>query len=182
MANICDTTIQFGGDDDSLVDLFTKLVNLSAKEIYDLKNIVDAFGVTPDDAEEAIRGHIEDIDEHAYRLYQSDRWTPHIEVWTAICKQYYNDKIWFVYKAEEPGSDIYINTDTNGLYFPEKYVCDYSTNDNGDVRYFENEEEIIDWLKFEFGLEVSDISEAEEEFVERFPDGFLTIGEFQPET
>jgi hypothetical protein len=44
------------------------------------------------------------------------------ELWEAVIAQY--DGISFVYTAEECGERIYINTDTEGLYLPERYLLD----------------------------------------------------------
>lgn len=59
-----------------------------------------------------------------------EAYKPHIEVYNAIAETY-NLKYYLL--AEEPGNKIFINTDTEGKYFDEKYYFEL---------FFENEQEI----------------------------------------
>ena len=53
-------------------------------------------------------------------------WCPMTELWEAVAAKY-ND-ISFVYRAEEAGCDIFVNTDTSGIYIPERYLFEINGN------------------------------------------------------
>lgn len=74
-------------------------------------------------------------------LDQEDAWAPHTDMWSELLDELGYD-INFVYRAEEPGDDIYINTDYEGNFFPDRYIVD--TPD--ETEYFITEEELLGYL------------------------------------
>lgn len=176
MSNICDTCIQFRGDENVLTDLFNRLKPES------LSKIAQSFGISREETSAVtcdyspFRGAVIDIDKSSYRIYQDDNWWPHVSLWTVICRKIYDDKISFVYKAEECGCGVYINTDDSGLFFPEKIVCDYDVNNESDVEYFCEEKEFLDWFNAKFGYDAKTIASAREFAKE--DDLYMSIGEF----
>jgi len=54
-----------------------------------------------------------------------DAWKPMIDAYNKIADMY---NLNFVVKAEEPGHEIYINTDITGKYFPERYIFKFYCN------------------------------------------------------
>lgn len=172
MANICSTAIQFTGEEDALKDLFQRL------DVGWLGNVAKEFDVQANTG-----GDIEDFDDEVYRVWQSDRWTPNVEIWRQIIDKYYKNKISFVYIAEESGCGVFINTDETGEYFPAKYMCDYTIGQESDVIYFEDEKEFVDWVKEKFCVNVSTEEEAIQA-VDDFnysctTDEFCTVGVFE---
>lgn len=178
MANICDTVVQFMGDENMLNDLFSKL---SDKSLYELAS---DFGLSKEYISSItsdyspFRGDVIDIDAKSYRIYQNDAWVPHVAVWRAICKKAYNNDISFVYKAEEFGCDVFVNTDETGLFFPETIVCDYDTGCCNDVVYFTTETDFIKWFNETFDCNVRTIDAAKIVSAEKYEDGYITIGVF----
>lgn len=178
MSNPCDTTIQFRGDENALMDLFNRLKPES------LSKIAQSFGISREETSAVtcdyspFRGDVVDIDKSSYRVYQDDAWWPHVSLWTVICHKIYDDKISFVYKAEESGCDVYINTDDSGLFFPEKIMCDYAVNGESDVMYFCEEKEFLDWFNNKFGYNAKTVAAAKA-FAEN-DELCMSIGEFSP--
>ncbi|SNX54184.1 hypothetical protein [Thermoanaerobacterium sp. RBIITD] len=54
-----------------------------------------------------------------------DAWKPVIDAYNKIADMY---NLNFVVKAEEPGQEIYLNTDATGKYFPERYIFEFFCN------------------------------------------------------
>lgn len=184
MANTCCTDVQFTGDENAIKDLFKHLTTGWLGDIAEKFGISEADILAVSSDTQPLRGSIEDIDEKAYRIYQSDAWVPHTDIWRVISEKVYENKISYVFKAEECGDDIYVNTDTSGIYFPEKFVCDYEYNGESDVVYFEDEEDLLKWLSEKFGVTAENVSDAKdllEEKCEDENDTYFTIGEFQNE-
>jgi|GEM_PF-1477788 len=59
-----------------------------------------------------------------FKLETETAWTPTIELWDAVVKQY--EGVSFVYTSEEQGCDIFINTDTEGQFFTQRYLLKIS--------------------------------------------------------
>jgi hypothetical protein len=78
-------------------------------------------------------------------------WTPHMDVFKKILGERYGDAIRMVYQSEEPGSGIYINTDSTGKYFPERYMIDCCHDGMYYKEYFDTCEEAVEWAEGEFG-------------------------------
>lgn len=155
MSNTCDTIIHFRGDDALIADLFSKLhAGMTHKELADL------FDVS---SEDDFRANITDIESAENTIYQSDAWMPHVSLWDAIIEKHYKNNISYVYRAEEPSDNIYINTDTTGITFPEKYVIDYNINGKCDVMYFSSDDELINWCNTELGFNQTSVSGIQNE-------------------
>lgn len=133
MANICSTAIQFTGEEEALKDLFEKI------DCGWLGEIAETFDIAAE-----VGGDIDGIDTGVYRIWQSDRWSPKVEIWRLIIDKYYKDKISFVYIAEEIGCGIYINTDETGEHFPEEYRVEYEIGREADTLYLSSEEELVE--------------------------------------
>jgi len=72
--------------------------------------------------------YLEDYDPESdhVKLETETAWNPTTELWEAVASKYKG--ISFVYRAEEAGSDIFINTDAEGTYLPERYLLDIDGN------------------------------------------------------
>lgn len=136
MANWCDTDYAFEGNITEVLALHKKLSStLNTKPKVDtdfgsgwLGNVAINHGL--DWKTVPCRGHIYYIDDpiicdsHAsFILSTETAWKPLTYIWDRIISDHY-PSISYVYKAEEPGQLLYINTDTEGVYFPERYVID----------------------------------------------------------
>ena len=73
------------------------------------------------------RGFISYLDEYEpennfFTMDSETAWAPMDILWEEVIAQYKG--VSFVYFAEEPGNEIYINTDADGTYFSEKYLVE----------------------------------------------------------
>lgn len=75
-----------------------------------------------------------------FTLDLDSAWEPSFEVYEWIAKTYDLD---YVLIAEEPGQEIFINTDVEGKIFNERY---YIYNDDLDCYYFTSLEEVVEAL------------------------------------
>lgn len=179
MSNTCDTHIHFSGDEAALNDLFSRI------KYGWLGDIAAEFKIDDSDCpydKGFMRGDIIDIDDNTHDIFQEDAWCPRTEIWQAIINKHYKDKISFVYKSEEPGSSIYINTDTAGLYFTEKFVCDYCVDSEDDTVYFCDEKSLLDWANDKFNASTSSVNELRQymdDYVNDMDDEYCTIGEYE---
>jgi hypothetical protein len=73
------------------------------------------------------RGEISELEEYSpndkfFTLRTETAWAPTEELWEAVIAQY--EGVSYVFIAEESGMGIYVNTDTEGTYFPDRYMMD----------------------------------------------------------
>lgn len=174
MANICSNSTAFFGPKEDLERLLAALK--SAKSVNLGKMFEKATGEKAHDVLYGTQtiGGIEDCrvsEKNGHEYFQLDydsRWSPVNEEIDEMLRKHF-PTIEEVTIAEEPGCDIYMNTDDEGIFFPERYDLDASVKNrytNDDEHYFETEEDVLKALN-EFqrknGLrEFSSIQEAEE--------------------
>ena len=214
MANICETTIAFFATaeeyTDKLVDFYNKLTDLKkSKERFPVYfnsiYIAEQFGINTKYIEWSNIQYISAVEAHGtyrgFKVYQDDKWSPNLEFWDLIIeKEYTTDDgdriIDYVYEAEEPGCEIYINTDIDGEFFCDLYKVDaYLPKDLfcGEVmtEYFSSTEDLFDALKTLVGKifnfdESNDVNLKifiNDYLKKRYPnsDYYLSIHEFKEE-
>ena len=135
MANMCSNKYAFFTNNESKAELMRLHKNLSAiieppnaPKDYDarwLGNI--AIWHEIDRSMISCRGYageLEDYDPNSnfFTLETDTDWSPTDELWEAVIALY--DGVSFVYIAEEPGSEIYVNTDIVGTYFCDRYLLE----------------------------------------------------------
>jgi len=69
-----------------------------------------------------------DEDEIHFKIFIESHWRVNVELWDAVVKQYTG--IRYVYISDEPSGGIYINTDIEGVCFPEKYIIFANMSDS----------------------------------------------------
>jgi len=148
------------------------------------------------------RGHIELIDEYDgecsfFKIYTETAWCPTEELWEAVISQY--EGVSLVYTAEEPGCEIYVNTDACGTYLVDKYLIEVC----GDApipkswfpnkekpkcleirEYFSSLENTLDYCSKFTGEEFNGISELKDYFAKTFSercDVIACVHEFSSE-
>ena len=214
MANICETTIAFFATaeeyTDKLVDFYNKLTDLKkSKERFPVYfnsiYIAEQFGINTKYIEWSNIQDISAVEAHGtyrgFKVYQDDKWSPNLEFWDLIIEKEYTtydgDRIIdYVYEAEEPGCEIYINTDIDGEFFCDLYKVDaYLPKDLfcGEVmtEYFSSTEDLFDALKTLVGKifnfdESNDVNLKifiNDYLKKRYPnsDYYLSIHEFKEE-
>lgn len=158
MANECSTKYMFFGDTEHIADLQEKILKVQETKETSLHTLAELYAVNLSDI--PCRGHISYMDMWnndgtALMLETITAWNPQTELFDAVIHKHYLDAnenrlIDFVYIAEEPGFNIYINTDTEGEFFPDRFYIDSCVNNNYASEYMEKEEDVITWLKETF--------------------------------
>jgi hypothetical protein len=117
-----------------------------------------------------------------------EEWDPAIEVYEKIAEIY---KLKFYLLAEEPDGEIFVNTDTEGKYFTEKYYFEFYNNNEeiennlirvlkelDDIMYFDSFNEIHEYLK-DYNINTEEDMEYFCEYIrEKYPDYVITFGKF----
>jgi len=136
MANPCSCRYAFYADNESkseLLRLYNKLSAImkpaSVVKSSDDPSWLGNVAIAHDLNMEVIpcRGSIEDLGDYEpssdfFTLECETAWAPMDKLWETVVAQYKG--IAFVYIAEEPGSDIYTNTDVDGRFFPDRYLLE----------------------------------------------------------
>lgn len=66
-----------------------------------------------------------ELEDNYVRLDNEDAWGPKTEVYNKIAEMY---NLTYVYIAEEPGCQVFINTDKSGDFFSDRYYFSYESN------------------------------------------------------
>ena len=196
MANYCSNSIRFISRDRAKLAVFLRKVyaafdsrtsefyNLLVLHGYTNKQIA---GMT--DRRDAIT-HCDtklsaDGDVFSFGVDTETAWSPHMEVFYRLIGEKYGGAIRMVYRSEECGCGIYINTDAEGRYFPERYVVDCCHVGEYHKEYFDSYEDAMEWIRGEyreFGFGLFDTAEDVERKVQELAgpedDGFFSFHEF----
>ena len=197
MANYCNNTIAIIGYDKEKLDSLRKLmVNSFRDSRYGtVRDFVIKCGY---DKEEAIqftdgRDTFIDIDdeinqkENVYYFYfqTESAWSPNVEVFTKIIREKFDDEFELEHCSEESGMGIYINTDSDGLFFPDRYYLDCCINNEYYTEYYETKEAVLDWIKEKFptvdvtvNMALHKIEDAVEKCLGDDEDGYISLHEF----
>lgn len=192
MANECSTKYMFFGDKEHIEDLQNKILKVQETKGAFLCTLAKQYSINSPDT--SYRGHISYMDMWnedgtALMVETINAWNPVTELFNAIINKHYLDDqytrlIDFVYMAEEPGFNIYINTDIEGRFFSDRFYVDSRVNDLYESDYMENEQDVIDWLKKTFkGIpEFTTLEEFENcKSVILGEDDYINIYEFEVE-
>lgn len=212
MANWCSTNITFYSENkEQITKLHSVLSELDAGESLLsndfgnlwLGNILHRFGYKWQEI--TCRGSItllgsvyEDADgRFCFEVEEEDAWAPMTGVWdTVLSEEEYSD-IEYVYIAEESGCNVYINSDTSGLFYDIRYVID--SNLEGKFlndktlefafcpMYFSTERGCLAYLKkiseaLGNKQDFTTVNEANDWFVDFLDDdaSWVSVNEFQP--
>lgn len=156
MPNWCNTSYKFVGDKEEVADLYNKLQSLNDMPEPLVENgfgklflgcVVNLFG--GDWKEIYCRGEIDYMEicgDSMIQLSTMTAWGDMPEVWDFVCKNY--PSIEYYYLAEEGGLCYYVNSDTTGEYFPEKY---YVLHAEGYSEYLDDDEELLEYIAEKIG-------------------------------
>lgn len=204
MPNWCTTNITFEGNKKDIKDFHEKLIKITKTPSriendfgsHWLGNVVDYFVL--DSNVVRCRGSISYIDtcfdlseeECYFEIVTDTAWEPMINMWSLIIEEYY-PSISFVYVAEEPGCEIFINTDTEGKHYTDRFLLDLriplskkGAKNIEERGYFESEEEVIKYINQLFNKTFSSVKEIEACFsnlVDKHEDYLASIIEFTTE-
>ena len=156
MPNWCNTSYKFVGDKEEIADIYNKLQSLNDMPEPLVENgfgklflgcVVNLFG--GDWKEIYCRGEIDYMEicgDSMIQLSTMTAWGDMPEVWDFVCKNYPSIK--YYYLAEEGGLCYYVNSDTTGEYFPEKY---YVLHAEGYSEYLDDDEELLEYIAEKIG-------------------------------
>ena len=188
MPNWCDTTLAFFSESDSpqLDELYESLASLlEERDIVQFREVAKSFGYDPDKHEMGLRGELfglEEPDENGFMaVYTETAWGPELDIWDALVRDRYPE-IQYVFLAEEPGCELFFNSDVEGRYFKTKYSIDYTSESEGDIVYFNTEEELLEFANRLFSSSATTIEglrDAEEKWEEENPDNWASIHAFE---
>lgn len=160
MANYCINYITFfSTNQQSLETLHADLQNFmktsSDKTVYTLlKNI--GYDEVADRETYSQRHYLLSYDEkikerdncYYFELCTESAWSPCMGGIKYLVNYYYNAEVNMVYQSEEPGCEVYVNTDVEGIFYPEKYrVSIYKSNDEWEELYFSTMKEVVTHLQ-----------------------------------
>ena len=136
MPNWCDVSYVFEGPKDEIYQFQKNLIKYTSKANWRLSNefgenwegnVSFGFGFADPEAAFSCYGEIETI----YQIQEGDgfdwfsvdcfdAWEPNHELFDSILEKFY-PSITYELMAEEPGCEVFINTDKTGKYFPYRY-------------------------------------------------------------
>lgn len=154
MANYCSNCIAFYGDDIGKLEAFRKLMDDGCKYV---RNFVMKCGYSEEETHSFTDGRdtfveVPDVvskdDTSYYFIIQTESaWSPHVEVFSKVIEEHYDDQIEFVHCSEEPGFEIYVNTDTDGRFFSDQYHLDFCINGKYVMEYYSTFKDVIEVLR-----------------------------------
>ena len=162
MANYCSNSIVFFSKDKSKLSRFLRKVyaaydsigsgfyNLMVLHGYKNREILSVIDKR-DSFTHCDTKLEQNKDTYSFKVEVETAWEPHMAMFYKIIREKYNNAIQLVYMAEECGSELYVNSDKEGVYFPERYVVDCCHNGEYLNEYFDTYQEAISWIKTEYG-------------------------------
>ena len=169
MANYCSSCFMIFSDNErALLALYTKLA--AAKQEGEARPLLELLGCSDEDMKNVDgRTSIEYITLNkngdkieGVRIETESAWSPCTDFIDALIKTTVPwDNLQYVYIAEECGCDLYINTDVEGKFFPERLKIEVYSKDDEDTLYFGDDElqEAFNYIEDLTGIEVTDLSE-----------------------
>ena len=154
MANYCSNCIAFYGNDLDKLENFRMIMDNECESIRDFAMKCgyseveaveftdgrDTFVEVPDD--------IAKDDTSYYFIIQTETaWNTHAEVFSKIIQERFDNQISFVHCSEEPGCEIYINTDTERRFFTDQYHLDLCINGEYVMEYYSTFKEVVEVLR-----------------------------------
>lgn len=150
MPNWCDTTYKCVSDDKKELKALKKIIDANNRRKTSrvnngfgtlwIGNIIDHLGY--DWKQYRCRGEITDyyLDEEGLTICQSTAWCEQEGFREVIEKAFPSIKVY--YKEEEPGCEVYYTNDSEGTYFPERYLLDGTDT----YEYFESIDDAVEYV------------------------------------
>lgn len=178
MANCCCTDIAIYTDDDDQAGIMqiSRLLRVLEERhenstdyghVIRLTELLKAHG--ENSIPERDRGHVISwlAEKASLIISQEDAWYPRVDCWKQILRNHYPN-LRMVYRGEEPGCGVFVNTDETGAFFSDSYRLAYFPEDESDPEYgepgefyFENESELLEELFSRTGFRAADFQEAQ---------------------
>lgn len=198
MPNWCYTGYVFYGDENAVKKLGKDIKKFTSKNYMEngfgtnwLGNVVLGYGFPYEECDFTFRGAIIDFEENGGVLYVTTEtaWAPMTEMWDAIFEKHFKSEngetsIHYVFIAEEPGNEVYINTDIKGEFFPERYILEIEgtpEHQNFESYYMVNEKNVEDTVNRIFGTDIKTIDEIKIFLEKKHHEcpGFISFHEYE---
>ena len=188
MANYCYNDITICAKEKNLLDLQFLHTNLTYLLESD-RNCNDVFNTllksyekdeVPFDGSDSVEWFMDEIDCNGNGTYNftisiESAWSPIISKIEDIVYKLYDGKLWCVGTAEEPGFDIYINTDETGEFYETRYRLVFYKDNNYHDWYLDNIPDLINHVNkiydeynyeeiMDISLDVYEVSESVKKF------------------
>lgn len=118
------------------------------------------------------RGFIEDTSDirekdtfKYFLIYTEDAWSPCVEIWEEIFNLSCYDELRYVLSAVGTEDDVMVNTDADGILFPERYLLDYcaktlgSSEMQSDYVFYESFDELAADVERLFGVKAANFDD-----------------------
>ena len=162
MANICSQEIVYYGNEAGVLRLYLWLSEMKSGKKTGIGELLDAAGIKDWESMDVnARGSIQDVElldatgksPMGVRVGVESKWTPSNDaldlVADAVCGV--GDGVMKeVMVAEEPGCEIYVNTDTEGLFLGEMAVVE--TDDDTEYFYMGEEGDFLEYVERKTGI------------------------------
>ena len=161
MANYCmNDIVLYSKEIEPLTRLHNQLAQLAKEDSYGypvhrLLSSLDASYLV-DDLDD-LRHYVLDFgaieqkdDSYYFHLYTEAAWSPHIEDIDALLTLPEFKSISYVYQAEEPGFEIYINSDSKREFLDNSYLFYYYCGDDDEDAYFSSLSDLVDYVNKHF--------------------------------
>ena len=200
MANYCSNCIAFFGNDLDKLEHLRKMMDatFNLSEYGSIRDFVMSYGYAKEEAISFTDGRdsfievdfeVSKDDESYYFTIQTESaWNPNVEVFRKVITDHYEDEIDFVHCSEEPGFAIYVNTDTTGRFYEDKYHLDYCVKGKYVMEYFTTFKEVIsalmeDFPELEFSIydSVDEINDRVQTLLENSKDDYFNLYEYTEE-
>jgi hypothetical protein len=194
MPNWCINNILFSGDRQNVAKLYedwdTAIKTIAEGDDGWLGRLLIYKGIDP--AKIYCRGFADclELQDNGLFVITSDAWLPMFVFYDYVADLY---GLQYVLMAEEPGNGIYINTDIEGRFFPERYIVEIVSDDASlykedslinilrelsDERYFASFEPIAKYLT-PYGVRTDEDIEMFRDFVaEKYPNVYFGFAKF----
>ncbi|MBO5168030.1 MAG: hypothetical protein J6B49_02905 [Phascolarctobacterium sp.] len=195
MANHCSNCIAFYGNDLDKLENFRTLMDDKCEFIRDFAmkcgySEEETFRFTDGrDTFVEVSDVVNRDDTSYYFIIQTESaGTPNVEAFSKILEERYSNQIDFVYCSVEPGSEIYVNTDTNGRFFSDQYHLDFCINGEYVMEYYSIFKEVVEVLRekipeMEFSNydSVDEINDRVQNWLIDKPDDYFNLYEYSEE-
>lgn len=170
MANYCSVEYVFEGSREILEDFRNRLKTYTSKgcsKSVDYPhwetNVAAGFEIDYEAENISCRGEIVFIGFVEYDdktntavlpIDAEDAWAPNNALFDAIIQKCYHGEITYEMFAKEPGMDLYINTDVEGKYFPERYGIQVDNGSDIIEKSFSSIEEMRKFILLFLGVRI----------------------------
>ena len=200
MANYCSNCIAFFGNDLDKLEHLRKMMDttFNLSEYGSIRDFVMSYGYAKEEAINFTDGRdsfievdfevTKDDESYYFTIQTESAWNPNVEVFRKVITDHYEDEIDFVHCSEEPGFAVYVNTDTTGRFYEDKYHLDYCVQDKYVMEYFISFNDVInalteDFPELEFSIydSVDEINDRVQTLLENSKDDYFNLYEYTEE-